>query len=130
MSENMQHMESIAKAIFESNALRQLDWLQSSIVFEMDDDGYVVGTYGFAYDEHGKSIPVAPSIDEIEEPVQAYREWLRLDGDKGFIKMLFQFDRTNSKVNASFEFENPQRWSVTPANIDKITEELRPRLDN
>jgi len=128
MSENMEYMGAIARAIFNSQEMQPLEWTEVSIVFELDDDGYLTGTYGYAYDTAGKSTAVAPEIDEVEEPVAAYREWLRQDGDKGFIKMLFQFNRTNSKVNADFEYENPARWNVSPANIDKITEELRPKL--
>jgi len=128
MSENMDYMGAIAKAILNSKELQQLEWTQVSVVFEIDDDGYVTGTYGYAYDDAGEWSAVAPDIDEIEEPVVAYREWLRLDGDKGFMKMLFQFDRENSKVNADFEYEDSMRWNVTPANLDKITQELRPNL--
>eukprot|EP00913_Durusdinium_trenchii_P010530 g9874.t1 len=87
--------------------MQPLEWTEVSIVVEVDDEGYVTGTYGYAYDTAGKPTAVAPDIDEIEEPVVAYREWLRLYDDKGFIKMLFQFNRTNSKVNADFEYENP-----------------------
>ena len=42
--------------------------------------------------------------------------------------MLLQFNRVTRNVNADFEYENPKRWQVTPKNIDKIVEELRPNL--
>ncbi len=128
MSENMEYMGAIAKAIFNSKEMQQLDWTQGSIVFEVDDDGYLTGTYGYAYDTFGKPNAVAPDIDDVEAPVLAYREWLLQKGDKGFIKLLFQFDRVNSKVNADFEYENPARWNVTPANIDRIMDELAPKF--
>lgn len=128
MSENMEYMGAIAKAIFNSQEMQRLDWTQASIVFEVDDDGYLTGTYGYAYGASGKPNAVAPDIDDVEAPVLAYREWLLQEGDKGFIKLLFQFDRANSKVNADFEYENPARWNVTPANIDRIMDELAPKL--
>ncbi|MES5097016.1 hypothetical protein ABUK73_02175 [Agrobacterium sp. BA1120] len=128
MSENMEYMGAIAKAIFNSQEMQRLDWTQASIVFEVDDDGYLTGTYGYAYGTSGKPNAVAPDIDDVEAPVLAYREWLLQEGDKGFIKLLFQFDRVNSKVNADFEYENPARWSVTPANIDRIMDELAPKF--
>ncbi len=128
MSDNMEYMGHIANAIMVSQDLKEISWKQVSIVFEVDDDGYVTGTYGYAYNGAAAPVAVAPDIDEIEEPVQAYREWLRQDGDKGFAKMLFQFDRENSKVNADFEYDNLARWSVTPANLETVIDELRPRL--
>jgi hypothetical protein len=60
--------------------------------------------------------------------VNAYREWLRQEGDRGIIKMLFQFNRVTRKVNADFEYDNPSRWLVTPKNLDRMIEELRPKL--
>ncbi len=42
-------MGAIAKAIFNSQEMQQLDWTQASIVFEVDDDGYLTGTYGYVY---------------------------------------------------------------------------------
>ena len=66
--------------------------------------------------------------DPIEREVRRYREWLRPQADKGFIKMLFQFNRDTRRANADFEYDDPRRWQVTPANIDTITETLRPSL--
>jgi hypothetical protein len=42
--------------------------------------------------------------------------------------MLFQFNRRNNKVNADFEYDDTDRWKVTPNNLDPMIEELRPKL--
>ncbi|HTF66439.1 MAG TPA: hypothetical protein VK638_27525 [Edaphobacter sp.] len=60
--------------------------------------------------------------------MSTYWEWLRQDGDKGFRKILFQFNRVSRKVNADFEYEDPERWQVTPRNVDDIIPQLRPNL--
>ena len=90
MSENMRFMGAIAKAVSNSPELQQLKWKTVSVILELDGEGYLSGTYGYAYNISGVSTAVALDIDEVEEPVAAYREWLRRDGDKGFTKMLFQ----------------------------------------
>jgi hypothetical protein len=128
-SENMEYMGNIARAIIDSDELENVDWLSFSIVFEIDADGKVDGTYGYAYDQAGKATPIAPRPREVREPVAAYREWLRQEGDKGIIKMLFQFNRKTRKVNADFEYENADRWKVTPKNVDAMINELRPDPD-
>ncbi|MEO4000439.1 hypothetical protein [Mesorhizobium sp. CAU 1732] len=128
MSVNMKHASNIAKGVVESIDFNGLEWAEVSVVFQVDDEGFVTNTYGYSYDDDGKPTAIAPDIDNVEEPVRAYREWLRQEGDKGFTRMLFQFNRNTLKVKADFEYDNVARWKVTPANIDTITEELRPRL--
>jgi hypothetical protein len=127
-SENMVHMNEIAHAIANCGRLDGIDWLEVSAIFGMDDDGDVNESYGYAYDRAGKAHAVTFLVDPVTQAVERYRKWLRQDGDRGFIKILFQFNRDSRKVNADFEYENPARWQVTPKNIDTIVNELRPGL--
>lgn len=130
MPDNMDMMGAIAKGIVNDDALSDGNWTEASIVFSFEDDGFCSGHYGYAYDSDGK--PRAFTLDSMDAELaaSAYREWLQIEGDKGFKKMLFQFNRETRKVNAEFEFENTSRWQVTPKNIDTITEQLRPNLRN
>jgi hypothetical protein len=45
------------------------------------------------------------------------------------VKILVQFDRDSGKYEVTFEDDDASRWKVTPANIDQISEELRPHFD-
>ncbi|MBM7046362.1 hypothetical protein [Rhizobium lusitanum] len=128
MSENMELMGDIARAIVNSGKMQGVEWVEISIVVTVDESGEASEIFGYAYDEKGNYTAVAPKLREIEQPVAAYREWLRQDGDKGFRKILFQFNRVSRKVNADFEYENLGRWQVTPKNVDAIIAQLRPNL--
>jgi hypothetical protein len=128
MSENLEKLGSIAREIINTGELDEFKWDEFSLVLSFDDEGDVNGTYGYAYLANGDWEAFAVDADAVDPSAKAYREWLRLEGDKGMIKMLFQFNRDTRRVNADFEYENPKRWQVTPANIDKIVEELRPNL--
>lgn len=130
VSENMEHMNEIAGEIAGSSELDGIDWVEISAIFSIDADGDVNESYGYAYDRGGQAHAVAFLVDPVTDAVERYREWLRQNGDKGFIKMLFQFNRNTRKVHADFEYENPARWQVTPKNIDTIVEELRPGRGN
>lgn len=127
-SQNMELMGAIAREIVNSGKPRNVDWVEVSAIFNIDSDGDVNESYGYAYDASGKAHAATFLSDGVEREVKAYREWLRRPGDKGFIKMLFQFNRQTRRVNADFEYDNPLRWQVTPKNIDTIVEELRPKL--
>ena len=130
MSENIELMGAIAKAIFDSDELDDVDWVSVSVVFEVNEDGKVDGTFGYAYDQTGKATPIAPRPREVRQPVADYREWLRQEGDKGFSKMLFQFNRETRQVKADFEYDDPSRWQITPKNVDAMIKELQPRFDD
>jgi hypothetical protein len=128
ITQNMQLMGAIAREIVNSTELRGVDWVEVSAIFAFDSDGDVNESYGYAYDVNGQAHAAAFLYDDIEREVKAYREWLRKPGDKGLIKMLFQFNKVTRRVNADFEYDNPLRWQVTPNNLDTVVEELRPRL--
>ncbi|MCX9000019.1 hypothetical protein NOF55_23240 [Rhizobiaceae bacterium BDR2-2] len=129
MSDNLNFMQAIAEGVARSLNAESIEWEEFSVVVEVDDQGYVSGTYGYAYTTAGDPNAIAPDIDDIEDAVRAYWEWLRPSNDKGFIKMPFQANRHTRKVNADFEYENSARWAVTPANVDDITSLLRPNLN-
>ena len=50
-------------------------------------------------------------------------------GEERPLKLLVQFDRTLGAFEVTFEDADPTRWKVTPANIDSMSEELRPTFD-
>jgi hypothetical protein len=128
VSDNLELMGRIARSILDSGELNAFDWREFTLVISFDDEGDVNGTYGYAYLSDGEWEAIAVDPDAVDPSAKTYREWLRNEGDKGMIKMLFQFNRNTRRVKADFEYENPKRWQVTPANIDKIVEELRPNL--
>lgn len=129
MSENMEMLERIARAITDDINVSRIDWTELSIVFSFEDDGFCSGHFGYAYDGDGRPTPFTLNSMDAEISASNYREWLRQDDARGMIKMLFQFNRQSRKVQAAFEYDNSSRWQVTPANIDVITDELRPDLD-
>ena len=43
--------------------------------------------------------------------------------------ILVQLDRGSGTYEVTFEDDDPARWKVTPANIEQISEELRPTFD-
>lgn len=128
MTENMALMGDIARNIVTCGELEGVDWVEVSAIFAFDDDGDVNSSYGYAYDAQGEAHAAAFLYDDVETAVKAYREWLKQEGDKGMIKMLFQFNRQSRKVNADFEYADANRWQVTPKNVDTITHQLKPNL--
>ena len=45
------------------------------------------------------------------------------------MKILVQLSRASGTYEVTFEDDDPARWKVTPANIEQISEELRPNFE-
>ena len=128
MAEQTDYTADVVREIIASGDLDDFPWSEFSIVVSYDEDGDVDQTYGYAYASDGewKAFAITPRL--VRSSLNRYRERLRKDGDKGFIKLFFQFNRDTGRFNADFEYEDATRWQVTPANIDRIIEDLRPDL--
>lgn len=101
-------------------------WESLSFVLEVAN-GEVRGTYGYLYSPDAvTAVSTRPS--QIEAEARAYLASHFEPGDALPVKLLVQFDRTQGKYTITFEDTDTSRWAVTPANIDTIREELRPRL--
>lgn len=127
MTDNLDLVGDIARDIVQSDELKDIDWVEITLVAQVDDDG-ITGLFGYIYDAQGVSTAEFPDMDAIDGSVCAYRRWLRKEGDEGFSSMLFQFNRITRRFNVDFVYGETTRWRVTPANIDTIADELRPRL--
>lgn len=102
-------------------------WSGLSVIIGFDDDGDPDSSYGYAYYPDGIEA-IAPAPWDLEEAINSYLGSVYGDGPFPR-KMLIQFNRPSGRYNIEFEDKDPARWQVTPANIDKIREELRPKLD-
>jgi hypothetical protein len=47
------------------------------------------------------------------------------DGKAPWIAALFRIERKTGKLNADFEYEHLERWSITPANVTARARSLR-----
>jgi hypothetical protein len=103
------------------------DWASLAIVVELRG-GRISGTHGYAYAPDGTSSAVASRPSGVQPAVDAYLESKYQPGQQPPLKLLVQFDRTSGTYEVTFEDTDASRWKVTPANIDKIGEELRPQL--
>lgn len=124
MSNNVDLIRAIAETLEPEN----LDWVTFSLVVRLDEEGVPVQHYGYAFDHSGRPTAVVADDFVFEKPLLAYLNQKYPDG-KFPVKMLIQFDRNTGRFNIEFEDKDPARWQVTPANIDRIREELRPKLD-
>lgn len=88
----------------------------------------VQGTHGYAYTGNGGVLAVASRPSGVSPAVLAYLDTHFSADEPVPVQLLVQFDRTSGRYEITFEDTDRTRWKVTPANLDAVTEELRPHL--
>lgn len=102
------------------------DWSGAVLVAELDGRESL---FGFKYMADGKwkaEIPSDP--DEVMDRIIALRRAMA-DRDEGraWKACRIAITRPEMSFKTEFEYDDGNRWHVTPANLDERVEELRPR---
>lgn len=123
----MTEVADIIRQIVNGTESLRDSWSGLSVVIGFDDDGDPDNSYGYAYYPNSVEA-IAPAPWDLEAAIGGYLNTVYKDSPRPR-KMLIQFNRPSGRYNIEFEDKDPGRWQVTPANIDRIREELRPKLD-
>jgi hypothetical protein len=82
---------------------------------------------GFCYAADGDAIPVSPRDFSIFDVLQELREAMaQADGKAPWIAALFRIERKTGKLAMEFEYDQPERWAVTPDNVKARAREFAP----
>ena len=104
------------------------DWASLSMVLDLSG-GRIRGTHGYAYSPDGTVSAVASRPSGIRLAVDAYLECYVEPDQEPPVAILVQLGRTSGTYEVTFEHDDAARWKVTPANLEKISEVLRPTFD-
>lgn len=104
------------------------DWASVSMVLDLSG-GRIRGTHGYAYSPDGTVSAVASRPSGIRLAVDAYLECYVEPDQEPPVAILVQLGRTSGTYEVTFEHDDAARWKVTPANLEKISEVLRPTFD-
>jgi hypothetical protein len=118
----------LIRALIENMKGARDDWASLAMVIDLNG-GRISGTHGYAYSPDGTASAVASRPSGIMPAVQAYLQSNYTPEQEPPLKMLVQFDRSSGAYEVTFEDHDAARWKVTPANIEQISEELRPNFD-
>jgi hypothetical protein len=82
---------------------------------------------GFCYTADGDAVPVSPRDFSIFDVLQELRDAMaKTDGKSPWIAALFRIERRTGKLDADFEYEQLERWAITPANVKARAREFAP----
>jgi len=83
--------------------------------------------FGYIYRPDGSWTAGMPDLDATIEKAIELSQAMRIEGKEAWKTCLIQIQRPGPKLKVDFEYDNPDRWAVTPANLRQKVEELRPR---
>ena len=118
----------LIRALIEHMKGARDDWASLAMVIDLRG-GRISGTHGYAYSPDGTTSAVASRPSGIAPAVEAYLGSHHTPKQEPPLKILVQFDRDSGKYEVTFEDDDASRWKVTPANIEQISEALRPNFD-
>lgn len=104
------------------------DWASLAMVLDLSG-GRIRGTHGYAYSPDGTVSAVASRPSAIRPALEAYLGSVERLGQEPPVAILLQLDRDSSTYEVTFEDVDAARWRATPANLVKISEDLRPTFD-
>ena len=104
------------------------DWASLAMVIDLRG-GRISGTHGYAYSPDGTVSAVASRPSAIRPALEAYLGSVERLGQEPPVAILLQLDRDSSTYEVTFEDVDAARWRATPANLVKISEDLRPTFE-
>lgn len=108
----------IGRTLKKAAQTQEGDWDYAGYMFETKDG---VSSGGEMFRFHtGKRIPfrLGRDMKTITTAFKQLREITRVDGDDYWIKVLFVL-RSDGEMKFLFEFDDWDRWKITPANVDQ-----------
>lgn len=114
----------LAHEVFRSDRLDTRDWTSVSLVFDLANGP--VSNGGFAYCDDDV-VPTRVSGPGVDECVRLLRDDVARLGRGAPVQILVQLHR-DGQFKIDFEFEDPSRWRVGSAELDRMREALRPRF--
>jgi hypothetical protein len=116
---------NLARIVAGDAALMLHDWKHLVLISQIADG--TPDMTGFCYTGDGRAVPVAPSDFAIFDVIEDLRDAMaQADEKRPWLAALFRIARDTGKLHADFEYHHPERWLVTPSNVEERAREFAP----
>ncbi|WP_195822593.1 hypothetical protein [Roseobacter sp. MH60115] len=117
-------LHAIALLIAQDEKYVDREWDAMSLVAIVTDTS--VDMTGFSYVAGEKPKPGTPRNGDIMDQLVQFRQLKRRDGNAPWKAVLIQIVKAEMRIGITFEYDDAQRWKVTPDNLVRMREKLRP----
>ena len=128
MQEKDRLINEIGQEILGANNLQDIDWSSLSLVFDIHDGHTAESGYLYTPDKTKPFVARTQNARALSDLCQSLREHFHKETGSYLVQMLVQIGNGEDecRMNTEFEFDDPHRWSITPANMKEMKEKLRP----
>lgn len=129
MSERKDELiQEIGRLILSDGEVAGRDFDGLALVVQAEDDD-LFALSGYLYDR-GSSYPFVPddNVDALEEVLGEFRvaSIAGMEDQKPFVSLLIQITKPDLEVEMQVEYDDVNRWQVTPTNLSTMREALSP----
>ncbi|MEJ6402699.1 hypothetical protein [Yoonia sp. 2307UL14-13] len=118
--------ERLIKISLSEKEVNSDKWDGLSIIFNVDASG-AEEVKGYLFEEEAWSGFLPDSnLPDLVLTLRSLREALKGDARDGWASGLFKIDLREMDVDLEVDYDNPQRWAMTPDNMDTMIEQIRP----
>lgn len=117
-------LHEIALMIAQDEKYVDREWDAMSLVAIVTDTS--VDMTGFSYVAGEKPKPGTPRNGDIMDQLVQFRQLTRRGGSAPWKAVLIQIAKQEMRIDVAFEYDDAQRWKVTPSNLARMREKLRP----
>ena len=117
-------VHALGQAILGDEAYAARDWAGIALVIQL---GARTSMSGYVYDVDGEWEAEIPQSFDIVDHAEALRDAMADDGKGAWQTCLIQIRRPGPKLAIDFDYDDVDRWAITPATLEQRVEELRPR---
>ncbi|MGQ4615161.1 hypothetical protein [Nocardia sp. R7R-8] len=103
---------------------REVEWDSLALVANLDG---AASMYGYTYTDNGEFSANVPAGVGFLEKMKEFREATGVRGENDWKACLIQIKRADMSLNVEYEYDDADRWRVTPDNYAQRIEELRPQ---
>jgi hypothetical protein len=100
------------------------DWQGIALVIQVEPRKRL---FGYRYKADGGWEGATPAGRPAILKARELADAMKVEGKDGWKTCLVQISRPGPSIEIDFEYDDPNRWDVTPANLKTRVEELRPR---
>ncbi|MCO4319046.1 hypothetical protein M8997_017775 [Phyllobacterium sp. 21LDTY02-6] len=123
------HLKAIIGAVLATGELDDPRWSELAVVFSISAGGRNFGNSGYAYGKDGAWWAVSFPVLALREPVLDFLADVRDDSiPEALTRVLLQYNRTTNRIRLITEFNDPDRWQITPETAREMVDQLQPRF--
>jgi len=121
---NDELVQEIARMLLQDPRISSQPWRHLAIVAQITGESAQVN--GFLYDQEGKGIPTAPKNTRVIDRFEELRNAMSEEEDTPWRACLVRIDSMTGNISIDFEYDQPQKWLISPSTVKEMAEKLRP----